>query len=419
MTENEYFRYLSLGLPEDIRRLKEYGDYAGALALLEKRLDEETTRTGRTRSDPTPFMACLLAEREMIHRMAEEGEFPYDRAAALAVIREQIPDFTEENFDERVESRTIRWRYENGEKRYINSLADTIVKTEDTAPEVNVWRRENMEFMRREGKRSYRFTLRASLRIKDESFVPGMKVRVDLPLPIPVDGQSEIRVLSVSPANGVAAPEDAPQRTVRWEETMETNHEFAVEYTYVRTALYHTPDRGMDEAYRKAKAIYEDLSRMKYTFTPRYFTLEDIPGECLRTRTGDCGVFAAAFIDCCRREGVEAEWHSGFVTGPAECGSHDWAAFRSDIYGWLPVDVSFGTSANRGSDEELRNFYFGNLDPWRMTANRDYLALFTPPKAFFRVDPYDNQCGEVETDTRGLRFNEFDTDRTLLSYEEL
>ena len=419
MTENEYFRYLSIGLPQDIRRMKEHGDFAGALSLLEKRLGEETARTGRDESDPTPLMACLLAEREIIHRMAEEGEFPYDRAEALAVIREQLPDFTEADFDERVDSRTIRWRYEQGEKRYIDSLADTIVKTEDTAPECNIWRRENMERMKRDGKRALRITVRASLRIKDECFTPGMKVRVDLPLPIPLEGQSEIEILSVSPVFGLPAPAYVPQRTVRWEETMETNHEFAVEYSYVRTALYHTPDRGEDEAYRKAKAIYDDLSRMKYTFMPRYFTLEDIPGECLRSRTGDCGIFAETFIDCCRREGVEAEWHSGFAAGPDDCGSHDWAAFRSELYGWLPVDVSFGTSANRGGDEELRNFYFGNLDPYRMTANREYLALFTPPKQFFRVDPYDNQSGEVETDTRGLRFNEFETERTLLVCEDV
>ena len=39
----------------------------------------------------------------------------------------------------------------------------------------------------------------------------------------------------------------------------------------------------------------------------------------------------------------------------------------------------------------------GNLDPYRMVANRQFQAPFTVGKAHWRADPYDNQVGELET----------------------
>ena len=51
-------------------------------------------------------------------------------------------------------------------------------------------------------------------------------------------------------------------------------------------------------------------------------------------------------------------------------------------------------AAVRAGKEERRKFYFGNLDPYRMVANRQFQAPFTVGKAHWRADPYDNQVGE-------------------------
>jgi len=51
---------------------------------------------------------------------------------------------------------------------------------------------------------------------------------------------------------------------------------------------------------------------------------------------------------------------------------------------------------------ERWNFYFGNLDPYRMVCNSAYQESFTPPKKHMRIDPYDNQCGECECSVRGF-----------------
>ena len=88
-------------------------------------------------------------------------------------------------------------------------------------------------------------------------------------------------------------------------------------------------------------------------------------------------------------------------------GSHDWARFYVAPHGWLYADPSFGGGAVRRNNEEERRFYFGNLDPYRMVANRAFQAPFQTDKQQWRADPYDNQSGEMETSDRGFRFDEF------------
>ena len=88
-------------------------------------------------------------------------------------------------------------------------------------------------------------------------------------------------------------------------------------------------------------------------------------------------------------------------------------------HGWLYADPSFGTAAVRAKNEERRQFYFGNLDPYRMVANRAFQAPFTVEKEFWRADPYDNQLGEMETETRGLLYGEYDRGKELLLCEEI
>ena len=104
---------------------------------------------------------------------------------------------------------------------------------------------------------------------------------------------------------------------------------------------------------------------------------------------------------------------------PREAGNHDWAMFYIAPYGWLYADCSFGGSAYRAGSEERRDFYFGNLEPWRLPLCVGFQQAFTPPRRFLRRDPYDNQNGEVETLSRRLDRSEYDTHSRVVSYEEL
>ena len=83
------------------------------------------------------------------------------------------------------------------------------------------------------------------------------------------------------------------------------------------------------------------------------------------------------------------------------------------------ADASYGVSAMRAGAEERRQFYFGNLDPYRMVANRSFQENFTVPKQQWRADPYDNQSGEIESADRGFLYHEFEETKTVLLCEEV
>ncbi|MBQ7801576.1 MAG: transglutaminase domain-containing protein [Oscillospiraceae bacterium] len=458
MNINDTLQYQNIGLPDDILRRKLHGDFEGAIRLIDRRLKEENLSDALRHS--------LRVHREMILRLPEE--FPYSRAEAIDIIRRQIPDFTEEEFDELVDSRRIRWIYVNGEMRIFNRFFSSLCKAypgfaqragevlpgvESAVGGVHLLDHA-MAVMKERGSMTNRIRIRASMRIKDEHFTPGMFVRAHLPIPSACQQQRDIRIEKVYPESGKPAPEDAPQRTVCWEEHMTENHEFVVEYSYLHTARYHdtsamhaeprqldfdiqeeaphivfTPyirqlarelTAGMTDPLCKARAFYDFITlNMNYTFMPSYFVLDNIAEACARNYTGDCGVFALLFLTLCRCVGIPAQWQSGFAAEPGFCGGHDWVRFYVEPYGWLYADTSYGVSARRNGNEERRRFYFGNLDPYRMVANSAFAVNFTVSKEHWRADPYDNQVGEIETADRGLTYDEFVRAKEILLCEEV
>lgn len=124
------------------------------------------------------------------------------------------------------------------------------------------------------------------------------------------------------------------------------------------------------------------------------------------------------FITLCRCAGVPAKWESGWAAEPGFCGAHDWARFYVEPYGWLYADVSYGGDAASLGNEDRRQFYFGNLDPFRMSTNTAFQADFDVPKEGFRADPYDNQVGEMEVNGRGLEYGAFVRRKEVLFCEK-
>lgn len=461
MNINDTFRDINIGLPEDILRRKLYGDFEGAIRLIDRRLERD--------DQPQALRNCLIVQREMMLRTPPD--YPYSRDEAIALVREHIPDFTEEEFDRRVDEGKIGWIYLNGEMRYFNRFFQSMCKVDaDFATRAGIVTQGvesakkgskadgRLDVTRKklaaQGQISNRIRIRASVRLKDEYFTPGMFLRAHLPIPSACDQQSDIRIEKLWPENAQIAPEDAPQRTVCWEETLLENHEFAVEYSYIHTAKYNdvsaiVPDEvqpdfdteelaphivftpyirqlvasltdGIDNPLEKARRFYNFITlNMKYNFMPAYFTLENIAETCARNFSGDCGVFTLLFITLCRCAGIPAQWQSGLTAEPDFIGGHDWARFYIAPYGWLYADCSYGTGAVRADNEERRKFYFGNLDPYRMVANSAFQAGFTVEKQQWRADPYDNQLGELESCERGFDFTEYERSKEILLCEEL
>jgi len=453
MNINDTLRYLNVGLPQDIMQHKAYGNLEEAIRLIDLRLEKKNV--------PQSLRCCMIAQREIMRRLP--SEYPYTRAEALAMMRSDIPDFTEEEFDQLVDNGRIYWIYLNGEVRYFCRFYETLLKTEaDIAKRAGQELPANekdsgsnlisdtVKIMKEKGSLTKQIRVRATIRLKDEFFTPGMFMRVHLPVAADCEQQSDIQVEKVWPENGAVAPSDALQRTVCWEENMAENHPFEVVYSYTHKAVYHDtskmvgdaeqPDfcteeqpphivftpyirelvssltEGVTDPLEKARRFYDFITlNMKYSFQPEYFVLENIAEGCARNFTGDCGVLALLFITLCRCAGIPAQWQSGECAEPGDCGSHDWARFYVAPHGWLFADPSFGTSAARRGAEDERRFYFGSLDPYRMVANRAFQAPFTIDKQQWRADPYDNQSGEMETTDRGFRFDEFEYTKETLA----
>lgn len=461
MNINEIFKFQNYGLPEDIQRKKQYGDYAGAIRLIGRRLQEENL--------PAALRGSLLVHREIMMQLP--SEFPYSRSEALAIIREKIPEFTEEEFDNYVDERRIRWIYHNGEMRFFNRFLPSLCKAapgfaqragvkmpgvesaaggsmEDSRLDIT------MRKMKEKGLMTNRIRIRATVRLKDEFFTPGVFVRAHLPIPAACQQQSDIKIEKIWPKTGKIAPEHACQRTVCWEETLQENIEFEVIYSYLHTARYtdayhlsglsgtlsadlqeqephivFTPyikalvselSEGTEDPLEKARRFYDHITlNMKYTFMPSYVVLENISDACARNYTGDCGVFALLFLTMCRCAGIPAQWQSGLTAEPDFIGGHDWVRFYVEPYGWIFADPSYGTAAVRAGKEERRKFYFGNLDPYRMVANSAFYENFTIPKQQLRADPYDNQLGEIETADRGFPFDDYIRTKEILLCEEV
>ena len=148
-----------------------------------------------------------------------------------------------------------------------------------------------------------------------------------------------------------------------------------------------------------ARRIYDYITiNLNYAYVRDYATLDCIPEYMALGRRGDCGVLALLFITLCRICGIPARWQSGMYAEPGDVGNHDWAQFYVPTLGWRWADVSFGRAARLRDHEPRWNFFFGNLDPYRIPTNCDVMADFNPPKQFIRRDPCDNQDGEAEYD---------------------
>ena len=109
------FRHLDIGLPPEILRLKDAGYLTQAVAACDCLLEQ----------NPEPSLAaCVRAER---YRMLETPlHFSVSRDQAIAMIREECPEFTEEQFDDLINRKRIDWRFIDGELFVLDNFLDSL-----------------------------------------------------------------------------------------------------------------------------------------------------------------------------------------------------------------------------------------------------------------------------------------------------
>lgn len=444
---------LSLPLPEDILKRKWAGDLSGAVKAIDLRLEKELPGMLRDR---------LVCERERLLRL--HTQYPWNRTQAFEKLREVLPGMTEETFDQLELEGKVDFIYLNGEKRYFVRFHRTLAKLPELSGEANPespWLDPMIRTIREKGQLCRRITLRTAVYCEEDCFTPG-EYLVHLPFPAVCAQQSNICLLSGDP-DGIA-PEDAPARAAWWNRQVDAWQKFQLTYRYDSCIRYadplHAPvpaaplypnaappcaddlaesgayirftpylrslaaelSQGETTPVGKAWRFYEFITtKVQYSFMRDYFQVDDLGEYCAVNLKGDCGLQALLFIILCRISGIPARWQSGLSIDEDGAGSHDWAQFYLEGWGWLFCDPSYGGGALRRGSPERHAFYFGNLDPMRMVANRVYQAPLTPEKHALRVDPYDNQSGEMERRGADAPFNgrQLNDDGELLAWEDV
>jgi transglutaminase-like putative cysteine protease len=448
--------YLKINLPEDVLKLKYYGDFNEELKHIDRLLKKGI---------PTALRKRLEIEKDIITVI--QRQYPFSFKEALGVMQKNVKNFKEEELVALKEESAADWIFINGEVHFQNRFFLNLVKTrpdiaerlidngtdDDTAKKTNLLNNTIKE-MKKNGGKAYYIRIKSSIKIKEEAAEPGKNINVYIPIPVKCQQVKNIHILSTSPKAKLICDENYPQRTAFFSEMLGDNREFTVEYSYENHVKYVNPDpkevRSVQPDFDieelaphimftpyirellreiigdetnpliKARKIYDFVTtKIMYSFMREYLTIDNIPEYAAANLKGDCGVQALLFITLCRCAKIPARWQSGLYVTPYFVGNHDWAQFYIEPYGWLFADCSFGGSAYRSGEEERWNFYFGNLDPFRMPANSEFQYDFNPNKKFLRGDPYDNQRGECEYKHRGLLFYEFDSNPELIEIREL
>ncbi|NLZ88649.1 MAG: transglutaminase domain-containing protein [Clostridiales bacterium] len=445
MIGNDHLKHMNVPLPEEIASAATMGDLSLTQTLIDGWLRRDIPQALRMR---------LETERLFQERLRQEYTLTED--SLLSSMAELVPDFTPDDLQALLIDGWLDTRLIDGTRHFMDDVPASLVKA-------------NPDIARRAGKplvpedklldgfitrvKAQRqavlaLHMKASLRVREEAFVPGTLYRAHLPLPKPAAQQRDAQIIDCSPVPKHIARESAPQRTAYFEETLATNAPFSAEYAYTWRCVYADPTDGKpfivypdaapptgddlkehlphiaftpylkalaaelkgDEIIpmRIAKRYYDFItSHVRYAYVRPYQLIDNGAEYAAVNLRGDCGLQALLFIALCRISGIPARWESGLIARPGHVGCHDWAQFYTESWGWLPVDCSFGGAAYRKGSPERRRYYFGNIDPWRMAANSGYMMPFQPPKRHLRADPYDNQRGEVETDEKGLTSSSF------------
>lgn len=449
--------YLAYPLPEDIQRLVSGGDLQRANRVIEKRLADAKV--------PECLKERLRFEQRIIDQIPRSYTVTEDEM--LKLLSDAITDFTREEMEDLRDEGTLDWVYLNGSVMYKDNAFANAVKSKpalhsrlkdpsllDDSTENARMICEQMAKMKANGHSKMRFTLRTSVEVKEEAQRPGQRIRVHLPLPLKSGQCTPVGEIKTNPPAKHIAAEDEPQRTAYFEEIYQPGMVFSAEYSYEIDAPYCAPDPAKVSAEQPdfdteealphirftpfIRALCEELkgdetnplliarrfydyvtTNCVYRYVPPYFTKTNIPEYFAAGQRGDCGMHAITFITLCRCAGIPAQWQAGLYTRPGDVGNHDWARFYIAPYGWLYCDGSFGGSAYRAGDKERHDFYFTNLEPFRMVANRGWQQEFDPPKDFLRADPVDSQDGEMEWDDRDLKRYEYSAEKEMLAFEYL
>ena len=300
-----------------------------------------------------------------------------------------------------------------------------------------------------------RFQVSMTVTANADAAPDGKTIRAWLPIPRRYPFQSDFELVSSSSPPKHVDEESSPARSIYLEQTAHKNKptEFTIQYDYMIRGVWFdlatsaiAPVNSNDPAikpfiqegphvrftpeiralsrqiageeqnpYLKAKKFYDWIAEnIKYSFATEYSTIRNISEYCRSHGYGDCGQESLLFITLCRLNEIPARWQSGWTIFPGGKSNHDWTEIYLAPYGWVPVDPYMGIYATRYATTlspeqraELRDFYFGGLDQYRLIANSDHSQALSPIKQTMRSDDVDFQRGELEWENHNIYFDQF------------
>ncbi len=292
---NECLASMNVGVPDDVRRLKEAGYYKQALARIDAYLAEDWCESANhpkgqplAPQNPAPhgvdaMRDSLMLQREVIKRL--QGEYCWSEEQALARVQSMVRDFTDEEFRLLDEAGDMDWRFVDGEKRYMKRFAETLLYTHadiaarsksPVGADSSLRRHMLHEKMEHYGIDSADITLKTNVGMSDEAFEKALAaakadgrnsvhVRAWLPLPVLCSAQSNITLDSFTEQPTHIAAETAPQRTAYWEADLTQNRLFGAQYSYRSVAYYTNTAAYIGEPEQPAFDTQEQLPHIAFT----------------------------------------------------------------------------------------------------------------------------------------------------------
>ena len=446
---------LALELPDEVKKYRDVYDFDGEISAIDellKGLDPNSDEAKR-----------LVFERIIANGLKDD--YHIDENELLLKLQERFPRCTVDTLKKLTEMNYADYIVKNGKVYYQNDAKRNLFGAgrvflehldEDGnilphEPRPDKFKNETFMALKEQGVRAFRFTVKVKLKIKEEFERVGEEITVHIPYPAICDCQPYSELIESSHPVYIS---EAGHRTACIKTILKKDEEFFVIFKFDRVVKYidldynnvssEQPSFYTDELLphirftpylvdlahkikgdetnplKIARKVYDYVTEnINYSYLRDYLYIDQIPEYVLKNGKGDCGAQALTFITLCRILKVPAKWESGLRVGPDINSIHDWAQIYIAPYGWIPVDLTDGGGARRNLDTLKREYSFGNIDPYRMTACNDYQMQFDPPKKFMRCDPYDNQLGEAEYNDYGLGFGTMIRGKDVIDVEDV
>lgn len=438
-------------------QLEESGKFAEASNLLAQALQANSPSADRSR---------LLFEQDRLLRIRKD--FPFTQDELYQQLKPAVAGLDRTEFDRWVAEGRFDSREIDGLRYFMASSARNLffrypaLSQRRRPPQNETELQRRMLEVCREIKRTalatakpyvlpVRFNIAMTVTASPGAAPDGETIRAWLPLPREYPYQESFELLSSSSAPKQVADGQRPIRSLLLEQPVVADQptRFRVEYNYSRCGIFFdikpaavkptsdnpalksyvsegphivfTPEmrelsrklaEGETNPYLKAKKFYDWIAEnIKYSYSIEYSTIRNISEYCRSRGYGDCGQEAMLFMTLCRLNGIPARWQSGWHTFPGAKDIHDWCEIYLEPYGWIPVDpcmaIRYSNSLNAEEQRELRDFYFGGMDEYRLAANSDYCQDLAPVKRSLRSDTVDFQRGELEWGEHNIYFDQF------------